>query len=603
MSLKRLAVISAVGSHNSFSNQTISYISSYSGSASVEQGSSGYAGSGNLRTGGHHQGLQTMRPGANLHGNVNIMLGGAMLSVVITVVCFVCYCCHRNIKKRSNSIYRQQWLETEANMEIYSVEQCYDPPPAGSGGFFMDNGGTGDYQPMITSAINHAGHHPPYPYSYHQHYHQQQQQQQQQLQQHPHYQYTPYPNGPPPSYDTVVAQDELLASVSRRKRNLPEDIHPPTAGPSCSSAHSCLDSPDCDKPDSPCTEAPLLPKTPPLARSCSGGRRRIATDWQDDPRDGECSRESRPAPTSCSCTTELTISHDDQPPPPPPPGLPIYCRNCGYFVEGSRDSPIVPPPSVDQIGQPHNEALLVDYEEPSTGELEQDGPHESDVNRNNVIDDSGNRVTTTATGDIDVLTMRPRMASSSPGPMDAMNNNAANETSDWSDGFAATSEDARLHGNRSLTGVPVAKDETTIVVMEHGENNNVITDALPGRTTTDGRLISPMEHREGSGDIIRQCPGNTSTKMTPNQDGETNAIDQRSGQTLEDHTNGNSTGEAILHVENPSMVPSNPDCSDTGARSLLNENGLVRLDMSQIIDNTGLPTYEAALKLESSGYV
>uniref|UniRef100_A0A8W7P479 Uncharacterized protein n=2 Tax=gambiae species complex TaxID=44542 RepID=A0A8W7P479_ANOCL len=127
MSLKRLAVISAVGSHNSFNNQTISYISSYSGaSGSVEQGvivGHGSGGSGSLRTGGHHQGLQTMRPGANLHGNVNIMLGGAMLSVVITVVCFVCYCCHRNIKKRSNSLYRQQWLDADTNMEIYSVEQ------------------------------------------------------------------------------------------------------------------------------------------------------------------------------------------------------------------------------------------------------------------------------------------------------------------------------------------------------------------------------------------------------------------------------------------------------------------------------------------------
>uniref|UniRef100_A0A182MCD4 Uncharacterized protein n=1 Tax=Anopheles culicifacies TaxID=139723 RepID=A0A182MCD4_9DIPT len=78
MSLKRLAVISAVGSHNSFNNQTISYVSSYSGaSGSVEQNVIvGHAGSGNVRTGGHHQGLQTMRPGANLHGNVNIMLGG-----------------------------------------------------------------------------------------------------------------------------------------------------------------------------------------------------------------------------------------------------------------------------------------------------------------------------------------------------------------------------------------------------------------------------------------------------------------------------------------------------------------------------------------------
>lgn len=37
--------------------------------------------------------------------------------------------------------------------------------------------------------------------------------------------------------------------------------------------------------------------------------------------------------------------------------------------------------------------------------------------------------------------------------------------------------------------------------------------------------------------------------------------------------------------------------------SSINNNGLIRVDMSQIIDRTGLPTYEAALKLESSGYV
>lgn len=35
----------------------------------------------------------------------------------------------------------------------------------------------------------------------------------------------------------------------------------------------------------------------------------------------------------------------------------------------------------------------------------------------------------------------------------------------------------------------------------------------------------------------------------------------------------------------------------------ISDNGLIRLDMSQIIDQTGLPTYEAAIKLESSGYV
>lgn len=44
------------------------------------------------------------------------------------------------------------------------------------------------------------------------------------------------------------------------------------------------------------------------------------------------------------------------------------------------------------------------------------------------------------------------------------------------------------------------------------------------------------------------------------------------------------------------------DDEDTDFDSL-NKNGLIRVNMSQIIDPTGLPTYEAALKLESSGYV
>ena len=42
---------------------------------------------------------------------------------------------------------------------------------------------------------------------------------------------------------------------------------------------------------------------------------------------------------------------------------------------------------------------------------------------------------------------------------------------------------------------------------------------------------------------------------------------------------------------------------DRANLNTFNSNGLIRLDMSQIIDQTGLPTYEAALKLKSSGYV
>lgn len=50
----------------------------------------------------------------------------AMLTLVTTILCVVCYCCHRNIKKRTEAAYRQQqhqWLEGDPNMEIYSVEQ------------------------------------------------------------------------------------------------------------------------------------------------------------------------------------------------------------------------------------------------------------------------------------------------------------------------------------------------------------------------------------------------------------------------------------------------------------------------------------------------
>lgn len=50
----------------------------------------------------------------------------AMLTVVTTIVCLICYCCHRKIKLRSStsSLYRQQrWVDTDPNMEIYSVEQ------------------------------------------------------------------------------------------------------------------------------------------------------------------------------------------------------------------------------------------------------------------------------------------------------------------------------------------------------------------------------------------------------------------------------------------------------------------------------------------------
>jgi hypothetical protein len=70
----------------------------------------------------------------------------------------------------------------------------------------------------------------------------------------------------------------------------------------------------------------------------------------------------------------------------------------------------------------------------------------------------------------------------------------------------------------------------------------------------------------------------------------------------EQHQRRNDTQDDDDDVE----INGNGSCRRQTERTNLdtiNGNGLIRLDMSQIIDQTGLPTYEAALKLKSSGYV
>ncbi|EDW32879.1 GL10115 [Drosophila persimilis] len=139
-----------------------------SGSAGSVGGGGGAAGAG---------GPQTYANVVN--GNVNLLLGGAMLSLVTTILCVVCYCCHRNIKKRTEAAYRQQqhqWLETDPNMEIYSVEQCYE-----TSGLFLGDSTDG------LSVMPTLHHEPPPSYDavvlHEQQLLQQQQQHQQQLEQ------------------------------------------------------------------------------------------------------------------------------------------------------------------------------------------------------------------------------------------------------------------------------------------------------------------------------------------------------------------------------------------------------------------------------------
>ncbi|CAO1352672.1 unnamed protein product [Diamesa serratosioi] len=172
MSLKRIAVVmaAATASHNHNKNNT--WMSLTSGTTTTHVNHTDlYSHTNHNYTSGksyNNQGLRVMRPGGP-GGNVNILLGGAMLSVVTTIVCLICYCCHRKIKMRSSSsLYRQrQWVENDPNMEIYSVEQYFDT----SGLYESDN---------LPTTITHH-------------------------------------NEPPPSYDIVMALDEV---ISRKRKNL-----------------------------------------------------------------------------------------------------------------------------------------------------------------------------------------------------------------------------------------------------------------------------------------------------------------------------------------------------------------------------------------------
>lgn len=50
-----------------------------------------------------------------------------MIVMVLMVVCCIFYLSHRNLRKRTNS-NRRRWLDSDANMEIYSVEQVLQWP-------------------------------------------------------------------------------------------------------------------------------------------------------------------------------------------------------------------------------------------------------------------------------------------------------------------------------------------------------------------------------------------------------------------------------------------------------------------------------------------
>ena len=107
---------------------------------------------------------------------------------------------------------------------------------------------------------------------------------------------------------------------------------------------------------------------------------------------------------------------------------------------------------------------------------------------------------------------------------------------------------------------------------------------------------------------LEVAAANTSSVYNDNQNSNNNNDKENStptSPTLKANSdNSNNNGQlphTLVHSENNNNVPL--QINHRINFETLDANGLIRLDMSQIIDRTGLPTYEAALKLQSSGYV
>jgi hypothetical protein len=160
--------------------------------------------------------------------------------------------------------------------------------------------------------------------------------------------------------------------------------------------------------------------------------------------------------------------------------------------------------------------------------------------------------------------------------------------------------------------------------------NNVIDNA----DNSNNNIICSVALITGSNLVVDNCPMNDTNRCLPLPPTRAGEIDLLNDQLNNNDYNGNShqldsiaspSTSTSTHYMSCSVVSSgeqhqkqndieeddddeingNGSCRHSDGVNLdtINGNGMIRLDMSQIIDQTGLPTYEAALKLKSSGYV
>ena len=126
-------------------------------------------------------------------------------------------------------------------------------------------------------------------------------------------------------------------------------------------------------------------------------------------------------------------------------------------------------------------------------------------------------------------------------------------------------------------------------------------------------LISSIKSREDSNMSIDSTlskeidmNGNlTQSIISPNEPSDyynnnNNNSDGPNTSSLFTTTTANSFNDEL---NNNNIIPAENSDEDSIDLDIIKSNGIIKLDMSRIMDKTGLPTYEAALKLKSSNYI
>uniref|UniRef100_A0A1I8NVF7 Uncharacterized protein n=1 Tax=Stomoxys calcitrans TaxID=35570 RepID=A0A1I8NVF7_STOCA len=576
-----------------------------------------------LITGSSSSGLGNGSFSNSINTNVNLLLGGVMLTLITTILCVVCYCCHRNIKKRTEAAYRQQrqWLENDPNMEIYSVEQCYET----SGLFVGDS--------MDGLATIPALHHEPPP-SYDAVV-AMQEQQQMLLQQQQHLLMQQLQNNsPPPGYRSSLDVSCILAaraaaltpavlgmgssdtnsltasSVNVRTTNTHTGRTPPD-GTDCNGNHSDLSSimPTTSAAGHQMQQQNFLrvaannkqrQRNLPTANlanfnmkkvlqaqsCCSLQRAEVENMWNAAAaalaaRSNHIANDARGTASTSSPTLVMqnrklsTTQANSQ--TPETFGSRYLKQQRNYYRRGC--------PLCGKFRYDNESTLSISIE----SDLDTMAPSGSsteagDSNRNNNLGDPCDR-----DDNLDCPLTRE---------------NAADDGCE--DG--EDDECSCLNGNRRHLRQQTARNSEALavaIVNPNGNANNNNNTTQLGNTNDDKEDDSEDIELMSASDInanrteakANSNPANANVMGHNNNYGPEEPSCSKSLMLQAKSTNPSTEAEAAASA----MANTTP--ATTIDLDCINENGIISLDMSKIIDKTGLPTYDAALKLESSGYV